>query len=320
MPAKPMKFADLRKSIGKGTLGPSQLRRIFVVDEVRSRAFAPFVRLNPEAVDTKGLQLSQAEISDLLDKARGPRRRMAVTSGPGGAKVTVAKAATGPRLLAEGDSWFDLPNGIYPADAMDYLGKDYRLLNLAKWGAELSDIVSKPQYLVPLRSGNFRHFFLSGGGNDVLASIAKYVKPSGSAASATDLIKPEFDEMLKGVMKLYARTAAEVKVLANTTLYVHGYANAIPVKGRKYLGKPLSALGYNPASALARAIVAEMVGRFNQALRNFAATNSRVIYIDLRAEVGTDDWHTDEIHPNANGARKIARRFNRAIIDNTPVG
>ena len=52
-----------------------------------------------------------------------------------------------------------------------------------------------------------------------------------------------------------------------------------------------------------------MVGMFNTALRNFAASRANIVYIDMRPKMTATDWNTDEIHPKATGATKIAAAF-----------
>ena len=63
-----------------------------------------------------------------------------------------------------------------------------------------------------------------------------------------------------------------------------------------------------------------MVGQFNTALKNFAASRAGIVYIDMRPKMTANDWHTDEIHPKASGASKIAAAFAAAINANALVG
>ena len=230
------------------------------------------------------------------------------------------------KVLTEGDSWFNLPDILfgYPKDAVDILRQTHNLLNIALWRAEIEDMVAEKQYLQPLGAGTFRHFLFSGGGNDVLGSIEKYVSPRNAGdtnpANAPNYVKPNFATKVRSIIRLYETLSDDVRgeVGSSVTLYVHGYANAIPVKGGKYLGKPLEAKGFNPSTVgpLATAIVAHMVGMFNTALKNFAASRANIVYVDMRPKMGQNDWHTDEIHPKTSGATKIAAAFSAAIAAN----
>ncbi|MBK8456831.1 MAG: SGNH/GDSL hydrolase family protein [Phyllobacteriaceae bacterium] len=319
---KKMTLGEIRRKANAGALSEAEIKRAFVIDENRSEALAPQVEFNADAVEFKGFKAKPGEAAVLLEKAGRKRRRMAAKP-PGKALTAAAKAMAQTKVLAEGDSWFNLPFLIMPKTAMDFLDQTHDVLNLAMWGDELSEMVKDAQYKQSLGSGNFRHFFLSGGGNDILGSIPKYVLPRKKGdtdpANAPKYINVDFANALNGLMKDYAKVEAAVP--ANTVLYVHGYAYAIPVPGGKYLGKPLKALDFDPVahSALACAVIAYMVDLFNARLMAFAAAKARVVWIDLRPVVKGSDWHTDEIHPNSNGARKIARRFREAIAATAPV-
>lgn len=236
-----------------------------------------------------------------------------------------AKAATAQlKVLSEGDSWFNLPFW-YPPTAIDILDETFDIGRVAKWGDEMADMVKDKQYLQPLKSGLYRHFLFSGGGNDVLGGIPNYVKKKTAAGTdpnvPSSFIKPSFATKVKEIIAHYKTLAADVRTHTepDSVLYVHGYGHAIPKPGGKYLGKPLASLGFDPASALAKGIVVEMVHIFNEALMAFAASQSRVVYVDMRPAMTANDWHSDEIHPAKSGARKVAGRFSEAILANVPI-
>lgn len=329
---KRITLAELRKRARKGDLDQTEVRAWFEPDERRSKAFAPAVRLNDDRVDMGGDKLSAEDTATLfLQATEAPkqrRRRGALTaraasrSGPAAVRLRAAG-----KVLTEGDSWFNLPDLLippYPKDCVDILRRTHNLLNIALWGAEIADMVAAKQYLQPLGAGTFRHFLFSGGGNDVLGSIDKYVSPRNGGdtdpAHAPNYVKPDFPAKVRKIIRLYEALADDVRAEtgAGVTLYVHGYANAIPVKDGKYLGGPLQAKGFNPSTVgpLAAAIVAHMVDMFNTALRSFAAGRANVVYVDLRPRMGAGDWHTDEIHPATSGATKIAAAFSAAIAAN----
>ena len=101
---------------------------------------------------------------------------------------------------------------------------------------------------------------------------------------------------------------------------MHGYGNCFPLSGAKYLGKPLKGLGFDPdvVPSMARAVVAELVARFNVKLAAFASQHARVVYIDMRASLTQlADWNWDEIHPSEQGATKVAANFKTAINQNS---
>jgi lysophospholipase L1-like esterase len=136
-------------------------------------------------------------------------------------------------------------------------------------------------------------------------------------------VKSSFAGKVKDIIAGYEEVAKDVKKAGDskTVLYIHGYANAIPKQNGRYLGRRLEALGFDPSTVapLAKAIVAHMVGAFNTALQSFASTHANVVYVDLRPKVTAGDWHSDEIHPNANGAKKVSGAFAEAIKANIPI-
>lgn len=315
--AKRITLEELKKRIKKGDLTDKELRAYFEIDEDNTEAFAPALRLNYARVDTEGKELSPEETAKLYEQAMAKR--------PPEPRLEGAAAAI--KVLAEGDSWFNLPDLLYPQDAMDMLNRTHNVISVAKWGDTVENMLLQKQYVQKLKAGTFRHFLFSGGGNDVLGSIGTYVttrKPGDTdPANAPGYVKASFSTKVKGIISGYETLANDVRKTTGTktVLYIHGYANAIPKKNGPYLGRRLEALGFDPAvvGPLSKAIVAHMVGQFNTALRNFAASRAGIVYIDMRPRMTATDWHTDEIHPKASGATKIAAAFASAISANALV-
>lgn len=312
--AKRITLEELKKRIRKGDLTDRELRAYFEVDEDNTEAFAPAIKLNYARVDTGGKEISPEETAELYQQAMAKRPPEPRLEG------------TGPtiKVLAEGDSWFNLPDVLYPKDALDILNRTHNVVSVAKWGDTVENMLAQKQYVQKLRSGNFRHFLFSGGGNDVLGSIGTYVKTrkpgDTDPANAPGYVKTSFATKVRGIISGYDTLANDVRRVAGTktVLYIHGYGNAIPKKNGRYLGRRLEALGFDPTAVgpLSKAIVAHMVGQFNTALKNFAASRSGIVYIDMRPRMTANDWHTDEIHPKASGATKIAAAFAAAINAN----
>ena len=314
---KRITLEELKKRIRKGDLADRELRGYFEIDEDNTEAFAPALRLNYARVDTGGKELSPEETAELY--------RQAMAKRPEEPKLEGAAAAI--KVLAEGDSWFNLPDLLYPNDALDVLNRTHNVVSVAKWGDTVENMLAQKQYVQKLRAGTFRHFLFSGGGNDVLGSIGTYVKTrkpgDTDPANAPAYVKASFATKVRGIISGYETLANDVrKTTGNrTVLYIHGYANALPKKNGPYLGKRLEALGFDPTvvGPLSKAIVATMVGQFNTALKNFAASRAGIVYIDMRPRMSAGDWHTDEIHPKARGAAKIAAGFAAAISANAAV-
>jgi lysophospholipase L1-like esterase len=239
----------------------------------------------------------------------------------------LAAPKTKPRIVVEGDSWFRLPFW-YPKDVVDYLNEDFDINPLAMWGDTLENIFAQKQYLQVLGAGLRHHLLLSGGGNDVLGSINKYVdkRKAGdtNAKTASKYVRPQFETVIKKLIGYYRGIVVEVRSRINepVTIYLHGYACAIPRQGGKYLGGPLKKLGFDPDehAGMCAEIVRHMINRFNEELAKLASSQARVVYVDLRpAFTSKNDWHDDEIHPSSKGARKAATVLRNSINANLAV-
>nr|WP_145994406.1 SGNH/GDSL hydrolase family protein [Mesorhizobium loti] len=320
----PIKLAELRRRCREASLSERELTDYFLPDEEHSKPFAPALKFNEDLVDVGRTRPNPEAISRFY--AEATRAQTPLPKKPRRLTTTLRKAAR-IKLLAEGDSWFNLPDYIYPKTAIDFLGSDFDVSNIALWGDELEAMITAKQYRQPLRSGLFGHFLFSGGGNDVLGSIPAYVKPrkpgDTDPAHAADYIKTTFPQKISQMMGFYRTLANDARDATGgrVVLYVHGYANATPTKGGHYLGGPLEALGFDPVdhALLCRAIVARMVELFNLALQSFAQSTAHVVYNDLRSIMTQRDWYRDEIHPAEAGAKKIAKVFADAIRANTPI-
>ncbi len=323
-------LSELRRRIEAGALTREEIPLYFEPDEKKSKPFAPALKLT-KRVDKEGRRPSARTVTTLYFDAEA---KLAGTDVPRSGRARTTIAAAKMKVLAEGDSWFRLPNLFYPDDMVDVLRKTYDIPKLAMWGDEIGKMVTtkKNNYLVPLRSGLYRHFMFSGGGNDVLASVGTHVKRFGAAgtdpADAESYIKTSFGTALDTVIGHYGTLAGHVRSVSNPkpTLYVHGYAHAPPRPGGGYLGSKFEALDFDAAGSLARKIVAAMVDRFNVRLKAFASAQNaahpdyEVVYVNLRpAFTAAADWNTDEIHPSSAGAAKAAALMGDRIAENVPV-
>lgn len=327
---------ELKKRAAKADLSETEIRAYFAEDKENSEPFRPAVKVDPQNVDTGGKAPTPKQISELYQQAtRTPKKSVAGAVPVSQPKPLTATAKTmakslkakGARVLGEGDSWFNLPAFIFPPTALDILAETHDVRSIAIWGDELDNMVGTKQYLQPLKSGAFRHFLFSGGGNDVLGSIGKFVKnrkPGDTdPANAPGYVSADFAAKIAAMMELYKTLANDVRIatLGGTVLYVHGYADALPRKNGPYIGTPLASKGFDPDAVgpLAKAIVKHMVAMFNTALKTFAAAHSGVVYVDLRSAMNASDWLSDEIHPRKSGAEKIAALFREAIAKNNLV-
>lgn len=325
-------YDELKRRAANGQLSADELAAYFRPDEKNSTAFVPAVKLNETLVDTGGTRPRSATLTKLLLEVEGRAGEKATATPLELAPRTALRRASARRIsvLAEGDSWFRLPDFFllrYPKDCVDILSETHQVKPVAFWGDEIARMVNatnRRNYLVPLNSGLYRHFIFSGGGNDVLGSIKTYVRRKGSAgtnpADPASYVHPDFNAKIEETIGHYETLYGHVRSshVPDTPLYVHGYAYAIPKPNGPYLGRDLRSLGFDPALPFAGEIVRALVDRFNVALKAFADRRPTVHYVDMRAELGSSDWHTDEIHPSESGAKKVARKFREAIAATIP--
>ena len=192
-----------------------------------------------------------------------------------------------------------------------FCSRTHNVVSVAKWGDTVENMLAQKQYVQKLEPGNFRHFLFSGGGNDVLGSISTFVKTrkpgDTDPANAPGYVKPSFATKVKSIMADYETLADDVRRAAGsrTVLYVHGYANAIPVKnGSISAGRwRLSASIRRSPGRWRRRSSRTWSAMFNAALKTFAASRANIVYVDLRPK----DTRTTGT-PTKSIRRQAARR------------
>jgi lysophospholipase L1-like esterase len=311
-------FHTVVEKVQRGTITDKEISDYFIAQPNPQKPFDFTVGLNRAAVDFQGVEKS-SKLADALahDATIGRDRQMRAAAPPKGFQ---RKAP----IVAEGDSWFQLPRFIMPPTLIDLLQETngYPISNMAHWGDTLAEMILAGQFWAPLVSGQSDTFLFSGGGNDVLggeSGIARFLrlfdvdhtKPSDAAY----YIKAEFYDNLKLILQNYESLIQRVLVRAPDVIMLgHGYDYAIPRSAGPWLGNGMMFVGLDPTfqSDLCQAIVRIMIDAFNSGLAAFATTYSNYRYVNLRGTIGKDEWR-DELHPTADGAAKTAARFDDAL-------
>ncbi|MGE3987412.1 SGNH/GDSL hydrolase family protein [Pseudorhodoplanes sp.] len=243
----------------------------------------------------------------------------------------------GPRILAEGDSWFEHP---LPTDTIEILGRTYAVLSLAKAGDSWSDYASQEgQYysdrspmglFESLRKERPKIVLISGSGNEILGDIQNYVKPFAPNRPVEDyIITEKFERLLAfcGSM-LLSNMRSVVGMGAHAVFHSYDYPN--PQSNGQYIGAPLEIYCRIPGPTLWRAIVNRMLDLYFDYVSDLLrqANEPKAHFIRLLGTIGTNnvnqgpdpEFWWDEIHPSAKGSRKIAARFQSKIreIAQTP--
>ncbi|MGQ7846030.1 D-Ala-D-Ala carboxypeptidase family metallohydrolase [Granulosicoccus sp. 3-233] len=303
---------ELQMQVASGNITEDDLRKYFELDPEKSGPFAPRFRINPRTVKVPpegGYSARSAQLLNLANwLARADRRHRYEERIRGG--------YTGPRIVSEGDSWFQFP--VLLKDTIDHVSDHHAVYSLGAAGDLLERMAHQQEYLKALDDTGASILMLSGGGNDLVAggALASHLESYHRDLSPADYLLPSFDELLGNAFGYYERILRQVRgSFPHVHVLYHGYDYSIPDNGR-WLGKPMQERGIR-SRELQAAITREMVDRLNRGLRRLSRSIPKVTYIDCRGTVRHDQWY-DELHPTNEGYGAVAALFLREIrrIDN----
>lgn len=245
----------------------------------------------------------------------------------------------GRTIIAEGDSWFDYD--ILGPDLIDYLRSRHKCMvikNFARAGDTLENMVYGTEYtpgfqrrtpqfettIDLVREHRPKAFLFSGGGNDIAgAEFAAFLNHRES--SDVPLRAWYADEIFNVQMPaMYERMIERVlEASPRTHIFSHGYGSAIPsgVPARfalwtfgPWLRPGLVSKGWTDL-AQGRAVVAELIERFNAMLAALADRHDRFHHVDLRPVIDDSDWE-NELHLGPEGFAKCAAKM-YGVIERT---
>jgi N-acetyl-anhydromuramyl-L-alanine amidase AmpD len=229
-------------------------------------------------------------------------------------QITRLRFPNRPKIVSEGDSWFQHPLVI---DTIDHLSKTYAIYCVAAAGDTLKNYDRDGEWLEAIEDKEPTFFLISGGGNDVLGEqfrnhIKKGPHPTGLPPQA--YIEPSLIKELDSLKKVYRKMFSELfAVRADIHVLCHGYDYIIPLETTKkgWLGRYMIEKGMT-SQVDRKAVLAYIIDEFNTRLKDVAAEFTNVHYIDERKAVKDDQWY-DEIHPNKFGFQTVAGRFMEKI-------
>jgi hypothetical protein len=238
-----------------------------------------------------------------------------------------------PRILSEGDSWFDLPfagRNIIEQLRAHYDGQAC-WLRLEHSGDEVCDMFlpkrdrrlnAVDEFRRVLGKYTFHVLMISGGGNDIIgadgAFFATLLRPSTSDDPARHLDLPRLDAKLDEVITAYEvvlRLRDQLQPGKPVVTHVYDYAIPrnrpvrllLPVAG-PWLWPQLQRHGVTEAG-LQRGIVRVMIDRFAERLRELAGRPGAHLHVvETRGLVKPSEW-PDEIHPSEEGFHRVAGAF-----------
>ena len=304
----------------------SGLEDLGTLIEVRRLPQGRFI-LAPKGAPRDLGALSQAFVVDfrsILDaKRKAKRSRYFALKGDAGYK--------GPRIVAEGDSWFEFPCAT---DLLEWLGRKYAILSLARAGDAWFDVNqdelgtyddgSPKGLLATIAVEKPDIVMLSVGGNDIMGSIENYVFHYEEGRPRDRYIRPNFDELLDYVALQY-RTRTSQIVATGAQVLLHGYDYPDPrpgAEGGQWIGGPLENACRIGDRTLWRQIVNAMIERFCDRLQAIAdASNGKVQFVRQLGTIGSADhmhgpnqtlWN-DELHGSSEGFRRLSLKLGKRI-------
>jgi lysophospholipase L1-like esterase len=302
-------LSKLVEKIETAEITRSDYRKYFKIVSPNKRTGRMTVQINPQAVSTTASALSTVGVDALAHDAMN-----SVLASEAGS------ASLAPQVLAEGDSWFDLPF-LYSSTIVDALKRyHFPVEEIAHPGDTIDNMISTGGYLKELKAKRYKVFMFSGGGNDVLGDLKRHlgqrVSGDNDIANSPRYIRDSFNNTLDHLVALYKEMIEETAATSpKTRIFIHGYAYAIPQINGYWLGNAFEERGFHPAddAKMCERITRAMVDAFNLRLEAIAAANKkRVTYIDLRNDVKKNEWW-DELHPRPAAARRIAAKFAQEI-------
>lgn len=220
------------------------------------------------------------------------------------------------RIVTEGDSWFNYPTKLQ--EVIDHLFPLHSIFSVGYAGDWLSNIYKEKEYLEAIRLYRPDLFIISGGGNDMVGSkrMLTYLKPYQAGSNATDLIIHEkFNAILKDFELLYRAIFKELAAEhPDLKIICHGYDYPyLDGKEKNWIGKPLRKRNILDPN-LQNQIGQLLIDKFNENLAAVANEFDQVHYVDCRNVVPRNQWK-DELHPNTDGFKHVANKFNEKITD-----
>jgi len=269
--------------------------------------------------------------------------------------MTRTRSHSGARVLADGDSWFDLP---LKSDIIRELRQpspqrpDLDITNHARHGNTLQYLLGAPTRAGFYRALNEEHYDLllfSGGGNDILSdfSLRPILRRKTPGTRPQDLLDTtSLDRRLEQLGRLYQRLIAAVaqasrnpsiKIVAHTYDFMwprHAPydvpAWVVEAMRRAYgISVPATYAAPGQTSVAVRGPWIDPIMRergihdpgekheltrlvltaFGTMLQDIAARSAgRLVVVDTQGTLGPEHW-SDEIHPDAAGARLLADKI-----------
>lgn len=304
---------ELLRRLGDDRIPPEDIRPYIIPVPSSDGGIAPEFQPNPSRVIglDRGLE-GGFLVSSLNANSRARRHRRY--------RERIAAGWTGPRIVSEGDSWFQYP--MFLDDIIDHLMDGHAILSLDAAGDMLSQMIQQNEVIRAVEREGASAVLLSAGGNDLFqgGNIANLIETVSVGATALELVGPRFDAFLDRIIADFRAMILRIRAAhPQVRIFIHGYSAAFSRMDR-WIGRPLKAKGVMPVAVQNR-VVEVMVEKFNAAQKRMAADpamGGRVIHVDLtKLGRASGDWY-DEIHMNGATNAKAAEAFAKALKTHLP--
>ncbi|MCY4070736.1 MAG: SGNH/GDSL hydrolase family protein [Chloroflexi bacterium] len=222
-------------------------------------------------------------------------------------------------VVAEGDSWFNLPQFIFlgplqpfPPAIAERIERNSRfdMRNIAHWGHTIDEIRKKKKYLTVLKMDEPKYFMLCGGGNDLQIGLAngKFMQKYNSNRPHSKYLTENGLAGIDQISKAYGEILHEVTTqFPDISVLCHGYDYPRPHVGQgQYFGRHLRALGIPDRKM--DGILKPIVNLLNKTIKAETAKFNKVQFINLRNSTKKYTW-VDDMHPGWDAFRILAEKF-----------
>ena len=244
-------------------------------------------------------------------------------------KSRPAALTSPPRVIADGDSWFDYPKILLTGGAViDHLVKisGVKILNTAHYGDSVQQMLGvekRRRIEALLKDPGFDILLFSGGGNDIAGDqFCLWLKPNtgGGAASAVDAGR--LQEIL-GVVEDGYRDLIDIRDRCAPDCWIVTHAYDFPQPSDRgvcgvgpWLKPSLDYRGWKKVAdqfAIAKMVLSIFNDLLVELEEEQKAAGKKFLHVRTQGTLNPHaDW-ANEIHPNTAGFTKIAKVFSTAL-------
>ena len=215
------------------------------------------------------------------------------------------------KIVAEGDSWMNLPRIVRPPAIADQLARDsrFRVENIAKWGHTLEKILIDGQFLEQVDEKT-QWYLLSAGGNDLQQGLAKgyAIHDYHPDRPTSDYLTEEGEELLQNIRTNFVTLLTSIKSkFPSLPILTHAYDYPRPLVGKgTYIGQYLR-LKRIPEDSM-QLIINPVIDKLNLVIASASSSVTGATYLDCRTLTEGYTWF-DDMHPGKGGFATLAERF-----------